>query len=75
MRSRFKVEYDGSLGMNPTTVTASTGRHSYGKFNVETERLEEEDRDQRSKSVKEAKVIAAVSDKEMASALMKRPRE
>ena len=69
---RFRLEYDNSIGNS--AVTAGAARHSFGKFNAETERLNEEERARRNTT--KAKIDnKTVSDKEMAGFLQKRPRE
>lgn len=45
------MEYDYSLGGSGTNI--GTARQSFGQFNQETERLNEEERDRRGKSGKD----------------------
>lgn len=48
MSYRFRVEYDSSLGN--TGVSVGSARQSFGHFNQETERLNEEERNKRQKA-------------------------
>jgi hypothetical protein len=63
---RFQVEYD------PTLSSASTlaGRHSYGKFNPETEKLNAEEKGKMAKS--RAGDGKSISDQDMAASLPRR---
>lgn len=66
---RFQVEYDPTLS-TASTATSAAGRHSYGKFNPETEKLNAEEKSKMAKS--RAGDGKSISDRDMAASLPRR---